>query len=82
MDEAVAGAEEVDEGAEVDALDHGSLVDRADFRLGGDALDPSLALVLERESQLRGAVHQRRGVGLAADAGDDGARHVLQIGHI
>ena len=38
--EAVLGAEEVHEGAEVHHLDDGALVDRADFRLGGDRLDP------------------------------------------
>ena len=40
MDEAVLGAEEVDEGAEVDDLHHGALVDLADLGLGGDRLDP------------------------------------------
>jgi hypothetical protein len=42
VDEAVAGAEEVHEGAEVDDLDHRALVDLADFRLRHDRLDPVL----------------------------------------
>ena len=40
MDQAVLGAEEVHEGAEVHDLDDGAFVDVADFRLGRDRLDP------------------------------------------
>src|SRR5437870_4779205 len=40
MDQAVLGAEEVHEGAELHHLDHGAFVDLADFRIGGDRLDP------------------------------------------
>src|SRR5690606_10876831 len=42
VDEAVLGAEEVDEGAEVGGLDDRTLVDLADFRLGNDGVDPLL----------------------------------------
>ena len=38
--EAVLGAEEVHEGAEVHHLDHGAFVDLADLRIGRDRLDP------------------------------------------
>src|SRR5437773_2065169 len=40
VDQAVLGAEEVHEGAELHHLDHGALVDLADFRIGSDRLDP------------------------------------------
>ena len=40
MNQAVAGAEEVHEGAEIDDLHDLAVVDHADFRLGDDAIDP------------------------------------------
>src|SRR2546421_5089756 len=40
VDEAVLGAEEVHEGAELHHLDHGAVIDLADLRIGGDRLDP------------------------------------------
>src|SRR5260221_4965528 len=40
MDEAVLGAKEVHEGAEIDDLDDLAVVDHADLRLGDDASDP------------------------------------------
>src|SRR4051812_17378065 len=40
VDQAILGAEEVHEGAELHHLDHGTLVDLADLRIGGDRLDP------------------------------------------
>src|SRR5581483_540003 len=40
MDEAVAGAEEVHKGAEIDDLDHLAGIDDSQLRLGDDAADP------------------------------------------
>src|SRR5580704_15071661 len=40
VDEAVLGAEEVHEGAEVHDLHDLAVIDLADFRLGNDTLDP------------------------------------------
>ena len=40
--QAVLGAKEVHEGAEIGNLDDGSLIDHADFRLGDDRVDPLL----------------------------------------
>src|SRR5882672_9279542 len=40
VDQAVLGAEEIDEGAEVHDLDDGAVIDGADLRIGGDRLDP------------------------------------------
>ena len=40
MDEAVLRAEEIHEGAEVDDLDDGAVVDQPDLRLRRDRLDP------------------------------------------
>lgn len=40
MNEAVTGAEEVDESAEVSSLDNSAFVDLADFRFRNDRVDP------------------------------------------
>src|SRR3954468_8352547 len=40
VDETVLGAEEVHESAELHHLDDGAVIDLADFRIGGDRLDP------------------------------------------
>src|SRR5208283_3577854 len=40
VDEAVLGAEEIDEGPKLDGLDDRAVVNRPDFRLRGDRLDP------------------------------------------
>ena len=40
MDKTVLGAEEIDEGAEIDGLHDGAVIDHAKLRLGDDVLDP------------------------------------------
>ena len=75
--EAVLGAEEVHEGAEVHHLDDGAVVDGADFRIVGDRLDP----VDRRLDRLRvGGGDLHRAVVLDVDLGagllDDLADHL------
>ena len=77
VDEAVLGAEEVHEGAEVHHLDHGALVDRGRLRIGGDRLDP-VDRRLDRLAVGGGDLH--RAVVLDVDLGagllDDLADHL------
>ncbi len=76
VDEAVAGAEEVDEGAEVGGLDDRAFVDLADFRLGDDRVDPLAGrfdFLAGGRSDLDGAVvfDVDLGAGLFDDFADD-----------
>src|SRR5687768_3131713 len=76
VDEAVLGAEEVDEGAEVGGLDDRALVDGADLRFVGDRTDPldrRFDGFAVRRRDLDGAVvvDVDLGTGLLHDLADD-----------
>src|SRR6202044_310355 len=66
VDEAVLRSEEIDEGAELDRLDHRSVINLADLRLRGDRLDP-VDRRLDLRAVARGDLH--RAVVLDVDLG-------------
>src|SRR4030088_1508279 len=77
VDEAVLGAEEIHEGAELHYLDHGAVVDLAELRIGGDRLDP-LDGGLDRFAVGGGDLHRAVVVDVDLGAGllDDFADHL------
>src|SRR5439155_21221118 len=87
VDEAVLGAEEVHEGAELHHLDDGAVIDLADFRIGGDRLDPldrGLHRLAVAGGDLHGAVvlNVDLGAGLLDDLTDHlatGADHFADL---
>src|ERR1700755_3301461 len=77
VDEAIAGAKEIYESTELHHLDHRAVVDLADFRIGGDRLDP-LDRSLHRLAIVRGNLHGAVVLDIDLGAGllDDLADHL------
>src|SRR5271163_4872170 len=76
VDEAVLRSEEIDEGAELDRLDHRSVINLADLRLRGDRLDPvdgrlDLRAVARRDLHSAVVLDVDLGPGLFHDLPDD-----------
>src|SRR5690606_4416799 len=87
VDKAITGAKEVDEGAKVRGLDHGTLVDFPNFRLCDDGVNPLLGrldFLGDGGSDLDRAVvlYVDLGAGLFHDLADDlaaRANHVADL---